>query len=152
MLKKMKSGVVKFQRLYRNYRRKKHEERTERRWRREKELQEDITRKRDFRQSLNKNLKTLAFVPANKVQEYFIEKQELAAIRIQAAFRGMLTRRQVTSLKYERMFQDAAVVIQRQVRRVVLLYLLPIYETKSLKVSHNICFSVQKAFKEKEKC
>jgi hypothetical protein len=116
MLKKMKIGVVKFQRLYRRYRAIKHEERTETRWRREKELHEDISRKRDFRQSLNKNLKTLEYLPANKVQEYFIEKQEVAAVKIQAAFRGVRTRRQVTAWRYERMFQGAAVVIQRQVR------------------------------------
>jgi hypothetical protein len=119
MLKKMKIGVVKFQRLYRRYRAIKHEERTETRWRREKELHEDISRKRYFRQSLNKNLKTLEYLPANKVQEYFIEKQEVAAVKIQAAFRGVRTRRQVTAWRYERMFQGAAVVIQRQVRRVV---------------------------------
>ncbi len=115
MLKEMKIGVVKFQRLYRLYRARKHEERAETRWRREKELHEDISRKRDFRQNLNKNLKTLEYLPANKVQEYFIEKQEVAAVKIQAAFRGMRTRRELTAWRYERMFHDSAVVIQRQV-------------------------------------
>ena len=122
MLKKMKVGVVKFQRLYRRYRARKHEERTETRWRRERKLYEDISRKRDFRQSLNKNLKTLEYLPANKVQEYFIEKQEVAAVKIQAAFRGKRTRRQVMALRYERMFEDAAVVLQRQVGTVVHVY------------------------------
>lgn len=124
MLKKMKMGMVKFQRLYRRYRARKHEERTETRWRRERELHEDISRKRNFRQSLNKNLKTLEYLPANKVQEYLIEKQEVAAVKIQAAFRGMRTRRQATALKYEKMFQDAAIVLQRQVSGVVYVYIL----------------------------
>lgn len=119
MLKEMKIGIVKFQRLYRRYRARKNEERTEARWRRERELHEDISRKRDFRQSLNKNLKTLEYLPANKVQEYLIEKQEVAAVKIQAAFRGMRARRQATALRYERMFQDAAVVLQRQVSEIV---------------------------------
>jgi hypothetical protein len=116
MLKKMKVGMVKFQKLYRIYRAKKHDERTTTRWRREKDLHEDISRKRDFRQSLNKNLKTLEYLPANKVQEYFVEKQEVAAVKIQAAFRGMRARRDAGTLRYERIFQDAAVVIQRQVQ------------------------------------
>jgi hypothetical protein len=116
MLKKMKVGMVKFQRLYRIYRAKKHDERTTTRWRREKDLHEDISRKRDFRQSLNKNLKTIEYLPANKVQEYFVEKQEVAAVKIQAAFRGMRARRDAGTLRYERIFQDAAVVIQRQVQ------------------------------------
>ena len=116
MLKKMKVGMVKFQRLYRIYRAKKHDERTKTRWRREKDLHEDISRKRDFRQSLNKNLKTIEYLPANKVQEYFVEKQEVAAVKIQAAFRGMRARRDAGTLRYERIFQNAAVVIQRQVQ------------------------------------
>lgn len=115
MLTKMTAGVVKFQRLFRNYRSRKQEERTETRWRREKELHEDVSRKRDFRQSLNKNLKTLEYLPANKIQEYLIEKQENAAVKIQAAFRGMRARNRVSGLRYEKIFQDAAVVIQRQV-------------------------------------
>ena len=115
MLKKMKVGMVKFQRLYRIYRARKHDERTETRWRREKDLHEDISRKRDFRHSLNKNLKTLEYLPANKIQEYFVEKQEVAAVKIQSAFRGMLARKDATVLRNERMFQDAAVAIQRHV-------------------------------------
>lgn len=116
MLKKMRIGLVKFQRLYRRYRARKDEERTEIMWKREKQLHEDISRNRDFRHILNKNLKTLEYLPANKVQEYFIEQQEVAALKIQAAFRGMRTRRQIATWRHERMFQDAAVVIQRQVR------------------------------------
>lgn len=114
----MKSGMVKFQRLYRIHRSRKHEERTETSWRREKELHEDITRKRVFRQSLNKNLKTLEYLPANQVQEYFVAKQENAAVKIQAAFRGMRARKEVSVLKYEKMERNAAVVIQRQVGNI----------------------------------
>ncbi|WP_395241899.1 hypothetical protein, partial [Salmonella sp. s51933] len=53
MLKKTKIGFIKFQRLFRRYREKTHQERTETRWRREKELKEDISRKRVFRPERN---------------------------------------------------------------------------------------------------
>lgn len=115
MLEKMKTGFVNFQRLYRRYREKIHQERTETRWRQEKELNEDITRKRDFRQSLKRNLNTLGFTPANKLDEYFVERQEKAAKTIQAVFRGVRVRTKLPELWMEKRRRVAAINIQRQV-------------------------------------
>ncbi|XP_046846849.1 LOW QUALITY PROTEIN: IQ calmodulin-binding motif-containing protein 1-like [Xenia sp. Carnegie-2017] len=114
MLQRMNVGVVKFQRLYRQYIRKQ-EERLKIKLQRDKHHHENISRQRDFRESLNKNLITLEHVPANKVQEYFLETQNVSAIKIQSAFRGMQARRQI-KLRREKVLHDAACVIQRQYR------------------------------------
>lgn len=111
----MNVGVVKFQRLYRQYLSRKQEERLKIKLQREKHHHENISRQRDFRESLNKNLITLEHVPANKVKEYFLETQNVSAIKIQSAFRGMQARRQIEVLRREKVFHDAACVIQRQV-------------------------------------
>lgn len=115
----MTKGFIKFQRLYRQYREETHQMRTETRWRREKELNEDITRKRHFRKSLNKNLETLEYVPANRLDEYFVERQDHAAKKIQAAFRGTRVRKQLPELRKERTRWSAAIIIQRQVSQKV---------------------------------
>lgn len=117
MLKKMVIGFTKFQRLYRQHTEKTQQERAETRWRREVELNKDISRKRDFRQSLNKKLETLEYVPANRLEEFLVEKQKNAAVIIQAAFRGARERKQLSELKKERKERNGAIVIQRQFRK-----------------------------------
>ena len=47
----------------------------------------------EFRSSMRKQLKMLESVPAREVNLFMSENQEMAARKIQAAFRGVLGRR-----------------------------------------------------------
>lgn len=64
----------------------------------------------------------LETVPAREVNKFMVEHQETAASKIQAAFRGMKTRKELSPMKKEYQRTKAARTIQRQVKQYVKQY------------------------------
>ena len=114
-LKRAELGIILLQRKFRQKRLDKERMKVEEKQREENTLAIEQKRISEFRSSMRKQLKMLESVPAREVNLFMSENQEMAARKIQAAFRGVLGRRKFLERHNEVTRERAAIAIQRQV-------------------------------------
>ncbi|KAK3750422.1 hypothetical protein QZH41_016982, partial [Actinostola sp. cb2023] len=116
-MKQADRGITLLQQKFRQKRFKREQERKQRNEQQEQLLFAEQKKIHGFRSSMKKKLQMLETVPAREVNNFMLENQDQAASKIQAAFRGMKSRRQIGTRRENVQRTKAATIIQRQFHR-----------------------------------
>ena len=116
-LQKATLAIANFQRIYRNKMKKKCETKTQGDLERMKVEYDESERRKTFMNSKVKQLKTIESIPAKTVNTFLQNLEHESATKIQAAWVGYKSRKNLEELKPALVKSKAIVVIQRQVRK-----------------------------------